>query len=125
MKRLFCLLVCLTLLLSFGGMAFAGSFDREDADEAGYVNTKVLTSDTANTISHGCYIYGVQFYAGAASSYVNIYDAATASGTVRIEVSEATAGEHVYYKPSKPIKFDTAVSVDLEGANSAVVIEYR
>jgi len=124
MKKLFSLLVCLTLILGLCGIAFA-RFETEDADEVGYVDTKTLTEDAANTIARPCYIYGVQFYAGSASSYVNIYDAATATGTVRIEVAEATAGDSVYYKPNKPIKFDTAVSVDLTGSNSVVILEYR
>ena len=125
MKKLLSILVCLTLLLSFGGITFAGSFDREDADEAGYADTKVLSVDTNNTIARACYIYGVQFYAGTATSFVNLYDAATATGDVKIEVSEATLGDSVYYKPAKPIKFDTGVSVDITGANSAVILEYR
>ena len=125
MKKLFSLLVCLTLILVIVSLAYAGSFDREDADEAGYVDTKCLSADAANTIARPCYIYGVQFYAAAATSYVNIYDAATASGTIRIEIAEATAGDSVYYKPAKPIKFDTGVSVDLTGAGAVVILEYR
>jgi len=123
MKKLFSLLVCLTLILGVS-LAYA-QFDRENADEAGYVETKTLTSDTANTIARPCYIYGVQFYAAASTSYVNIYDAATATGTVKIEIAEATAGDSVYYKPAKPIKFDTAVSVDLTGSGAVVILEYR
>ena len=125
MKRLLISVVCLSLLLGLTSLAYAGPFDRETADEVGYVHTKTLNASTANTITRPCYIYGVQFYAGASGSNVNIYDAATATGTVKIEVAEATAGDYVYYKPAKPIKFDTAVSVNLVGANSAVVLEYR
>jgi len=124
MKKIFNFLVCLALILGLGGIAFA-QYDRENADKAGYVDTYVATTDTAAAVARPCYIYGVQFYAGSSTSFVNIYDAATASGTVRIEVSEATAGDWQYYKPAKPIKFDTSISIDLTGSNSVAIIEYR
>jgi len=124
MKKIFNFLVCLALILGLGGIAFA-QFDRENADEAGYVNTYVATTDTAAAVARPCYIYGVQFYAAASTSYVNIYDAATATGEVRIEVSEATAGDWTYYRPAKPVKFDTSVSIDLTGSGAIAIIEYR
>lgn len=125
MKKLFSFLVCLTLILGLSGLALA-QFDREEADNAGYANAVVKTADTNSAISRPCYVYGVQFYAGAATSYVSLYDGTGTTGNdVKVEVSEATAGDWKHYKPEKPIKFDTAVSVNLAGSGSAVIVEYR
>lgn len=121
MKKL--LLVCLFSLL-FAGLAYAGPFDREEFDDVGYVDSKVITADGAVT-SSPTYVYGISFYAGAASDFITLYnDTGTTTGQEKIEVSAATAGETKHISFDKPIKFETAVYADINGTSFAI-IEYR
>ncbi len=124
MKKLFLLLVCLSFLCLLASPAIAGSgrYGKEDANEVGYVETKNLSAD--GSISDvPCYVYGVTLDATSATAYVNLYDNTSGTGTVRIEVSEATSGDSKRVVFDKPVKFTTGVYADVVDGN--VIVEYR
>ena len=118
------MLVCLALVLGAFVPVFAGSYDREDADEAGYVNCSARNSD-GSLFSGAGYIYAVTLYAASATSTLTIYDASSATGNVVIEVAEATAGDSARLEFTRPVKVSTGAYADLSGSNAAVVVEYR
>lgn len=127
MKRLVLVLVCLLLTIGVTSSVFAGSgrYANEDGDQVGHVTTVSATSDSA-VVARPCYVYAASLYAGASASNIRLYDnASTGTGTVRIEVAEATQYDSVRYEFSKPIKMDNGVFVGITGTNSVATIEYR
>jgi hypothetical protein len=119
MKKL--LLFCLFSLL-LASVCYAGPFDREEFDNVGYANSVTKTSDAA--ISSGpCYVYAVTCYSTSSNGYVNLYNSTDGSGSVVIEVAEATSGDSQRVEFAKPIQFDTACYVDV--TSSVAVVEYR
>ena len=122
MKKLFSLLVLLSLMLATS--VFAGPYDREVADEAGYVDIKTVTSDSA-AIARPCYLYAISLYAGAAPSYVNVYNNASTGSGDAIEISEATQYDSVRYEFKKPVNMSNGAYVDITGSGSVVILEYR
>lgn len=122
MKRLFLLLVCLSLMFGFYSQAFAGRYDREDAVDVGYVSAKGISADGAVT-SGPTYIYAVTVYAAAANSTVTLYDNTAASGTVLAEVGAVTQYSTNRVEFDRPIEAATAVYADITGGY--IVVEYR
>lgn len=125
MKKLFSLLVCLTLILGLGVLAYAegeGRFGREGT-AVGYVDVASSAADIALKAAP-CYVYAATLFPSAANGYVYLYDnASAASGTVKIELSEATAYDSKREIFDPPIKMDNGVYADVN--NAAVTIEYR
>lgn len=124
MKRIFGLLVCLTLILATG-LLYADDDSRygREAGTPGYVNTKLLTTTTHNTIGHSAEIYAITIYPTSAYAYANIYNAATANGTPIMEVAEATQYDSKREVFDPPLSADTAVSVSMYGCYT--ILEYR
>ena len=124
MKKSFIVVLCLCFLGIVVIPGFAGSYDREDADEAGYVESRSGQQDFAVT-SGPAYVHAVTVFANAASSYVNLHDNTSASdpSKIKVEVGEATQYETTRVVFDPPVKFDTAIYADV--TSGSVVVEYR
>jgi len=119
MKKL--LLISLFSLLCTS-LAYAGPFDREEFKNVGYTDAQTFSSDAA--LSSGpVYVYAVTCYSTSSNGYVNLYNASSATGSIKIEVAEATSGDSQRFEFTKPVKFDTACYVDV--TSSVAVVEYR
>jgi hypothetical protein len=122
MKRLFLLLVCLSLIFGFCSPVFAGRYDREDAVDVGYVSAKSMSATGAVSSAPG-YIYGVTIYAHTASALVTLYDSTAASGNVLAEVAAVTQYTSTRVEFDRPIEVTTAIYATV--TNGYVVVEYR
>ena len=127
MNKLLSLLVCLAFLVGLPLSAFAGSYDREDADEAGYVLSKGFKPPDGQKISAPTYVWAVTLQAGAGSgsSYLALHNGDSASDPVGIEIEEATQYDCRRLEFSKPIYFKDGVYVDFGHSSDTCVIEYR
>lgn len=123
MRKFLISLVCLALFVGLGSNAFAGRYDREDANDVGYANAASTSVDAA-LVAVPCYVYGATVLATSANSYALLYDnASAATGTVKIEIGEASQydTQHITFDP--PIRFENGVYADV--TSGPVVIEYR
>ena len=127
MKTLLSLLLLVVIGLGVGiGNVFAGPFDREVANEAGYVNSVSRIND-GTIISRPGYVYAVTVLAENANTYVKLFDtasgAAPVSETPKIEVGESTQYKTTRYQFEVPVRFENGIYADV--TSGSVVVEYR
>jgi len=131
MRKYLSLVLALLMVVGMVGIANAqdsGRYGRENQDEVGYVDVASAQND-AVLVAAPCYIYGVTVFADAASSFVKIYDAATAAAvtaggvTVKVEIGESTQYDSRRYAFDKPIKMNSGAYVDV--TSGSVALEYR
>jgi len=132
MKKLFLLLVVFLSILAISGPAFAGRYDREDANTVGFTSFK-LEIVNGVAIDAPAYIYGVTIAPtksnGAAVLFDNVFvdneipSTATSYGNKEIEVADTTThpAPHIIFDP--PLQFTQGVGIALYDAK--ITIEYR
>lgn len=123
MKKILSLVILLAMVV-LGSPAYA-QFDRERADNAGYVNAIGRGSDQV-LVARPAYVYAVTIDATSASASVDLYDSAsttTNTGLIKAEVGQATQhnSTRVVYDP--PLYFQSGVYADV--TSGGVVVEYR
>ena len=118
------LIVLLALFLAVGSVSIAHArFDREQADEAGYVDALSTSTDTA-LIARPCYIYGITINPASAQGQVLVYDnSSTTQGTVKIEIGESAQFDTRRYVFDPPVQMNNGAYVDVTSASA--IIEYR
>lgn len=122
-KRLFSIIAIAALALGIISPVFAGPYDRENGNEAGYVKS-VATGASAEVVAAPCYVHAVTLYASTANAEAAVYDSTTgATGGAKIELGKATQYESTRYVFDTPVKFDNGVYV--VDSNGYVVVEYR
>lgn len=123
MKKLILLVAVFGMVL--GGIAFAGnsSFPREGKNEPGYVNVTSRSTDGI-LVGSPIKIYAATIFPSSSNSSINIYDnSSAATGTVKVEISGATAFESKRYTFDPPISMENGAYVDVTTASA--VLEYR
>lgn len=119
-------ILSLALILAFLAVpVFAGTpnFSREGENKPGFTNVASSSAD-AILIGRPIMIYGATILPSSTNASINIYDNATAaSGTVKVEISSATAYTSQHYTFDPPIQMNAGAYVDVTSASA--VIEYR
>jgi hypothetical protein len=122
MKKLILFIALLSLVAFKAAPVFAGPYDRENANTAGYVKA-VSASSSSEVVAAPCYIHAVTVLATAANAVVGIIDTQGTTGTAVAEIGQATqyASNRQVFNP--PLKIENGVYANV--SNGSVVVEYR